>query len=169
MLWVGLKHSLPFANLKYQMTILALIFRRPMAHYSNSCILQYFLPPASSPERPDFQLWVDIKFLKMTERCTVYATLCHLWIDLWHFRSSTWNLILWICIDCFNMNEWIQCWKSGCNVEYIDENWQDSHNAYVNTVIAYLVILTSGLVYRLLPKMQCAKWPCSGLPYDGAM
>ena len=57
---------------------------------------------------------------------------------------------------------------SGCNVEYINENWQDSQNAYVNTAIAYLVILTSGSGCRLLPKMQCAKWPCSGLPYDGA-
>ena len=50
---------------------------------------------------------VDIEFFKVTERCTVYATLCHLRIDLWHFSvwSSTWFLILWICIDCLDMNE----------------------------------------------------------------
>ena len=57
---------------------------------------------------------------------------------------------------------------SGYNVEYIDENWQDSQKAYVNTAIAYLVILTSGSGCLLLPKMPCTKWPCSGLPYDGA-
>ena len=40
---------------------------------------------------------------------------------------------------------------SGRNVDYIDENWQDSQNAYVNTAIAYLVILTSGSVVDFYP------------------
>ena len=58
------------------------------------------------------------------------------------------------------LNEWMQCW--------VYENWQDSQNAYVNTAIAYPVILTSGSGCWLLPRMQCANWPCLGLPYDGA-
>ena len=48
---------------------------------------------------------------------------------------------------------------SGCNVEYIDENWQDSQNAFVNTAIAYLVILTSGLVVNFYPKCNAANGP----------
>ena len=57
-------------------------------------------------------------------------------------NSATYELIcdilaygvMWICFDWFDMNK----------VEHIDENWEDSQNAYVNTAIAYLVILTSG-------------------------
>ena len=61
-----------------------------------------------------------------------------------------------ICIDCFDMNEWMQCWMSGCNVEYIDEDWQDSQNTCVNTAIANLVILTSGSIFMLLTFTQDA-------------
>ena len=45
---------------------------------------------------------VDIEFLKMTERYTVYASLYHLWIDLWRHI-----LLHGIYINCFDMIKWI--------------------------------------------------------------
>ena len=58
------------------------------------------------------------------------------------------------------LNEWMQC--------LISMKIGKIHRTHkVNTAIAYLVILTSGSGYRLLVKMQFAKWPRSGLPYDG--
>ena len=41
---------------------------------------------------------VDLEFLKMTETCTVYATLCHLWIDLWRFNIWTYGFLYCVSV-----------------------------------------------------------------------
>ena len=48
---------------------------------------------------------------------------------------------------------------SECNVEYIDENGQDSQTAYVNTATTFLVILTSGSVVDFYPRCNAPFGP----------
>ena len=55
---------------------------------------------------------------------------------------------------------------NGYNVEYIDRNyWQDSQNAYVNTAILYLVILTSGLIVDFYPRCSAPNGPVRIIRY----
>ena len=109
----------------------------------------------SSPERPDFQLagwhWVfkdDWKMYSVCKLSATYELICGI------LACSTWYLILWICIDCFDMNQWINVeWV--CLMLNISMKIGKIHRRICKHCDSVPGDLTSGSVVDFYPRSRC--------------